>query len=101
MKKPRLPRYAFANKTIEELNPFPKAEENIIVTDNKEKKTGIRLDSDHNMSELTTRITVQISSSIDQKLEYAAIFLRKKKGVLINDLLSESLNLLDINFPKF
>jgi hypothetical protein len=47
-----------------------------------------------------TRITTQLISLNDRKLEYASFILGKKKQDLINELLSNGLDSLNIAFPQ-
>ena len=47
-----------------------------------------------------TRITTQLVSQNDRKLEYAGLILGKKKQDLINELLAEGLDRLNISFPQ-
>lgn len=47
-----------------------------------------------------TRLTVQVDSQVDRKIEFARVILQKKKQDLINELLTDALARLNVQFPS-
>ena len=98
-RKSRLPapKFAFAQKTTREadsldsenVSPLPEALESREVPRNN-----IPAKVDY------TRITTQLISQNDRKLEYAVLILGRKKQDLINELLADGLDRLNISFPQ-
>lgn len=111
MRKTRLPepKFAFAKKAIEEsvqsidsINPESSGEDAIVVPEQKilEVEEISKTSLVRPAKVEYTRITTQLASQLDRKLEYAVLILGKKKQDLINELLANGLDNLGISFPK-
>lgn len=99
--------YAFAKNMNVENDQIDDSNELIVPMPTENKPTEISMprptnsgnDASQNQVSLT-RLTVQVESRVDRKIEYARVILKKKKQDLINELLSDSLARLNIDFPS-
>ncbi len=99
-KKSRLPspKFAFAKKAIEESTQSDVFDPEIRMSPSEQENIDKKISTIKKVE--YTRITTQLVSQIDRRLEYAVLILGKKKQDLINELLSEGLERLNINFPQ-